>query len=226
MAKVKAVSYRLIKPDSDEGNKLYPVMNHLVEKWHEELRQARIALAWSYAWKEDADGRVVLGRMKLATDLDRELHRFDIVILLNREFVESERVKPEQVEALIDHELTHATVKLDDHGEPLRDERDRIVYRARKHDLEEFSEIVRRHGIYKRDLEDFAKAVLSNQTSLLDPEPAPGLIDALANIAPRRGSGIASVEFSSLGHETVRLTAEAGRRLRAKARGLRDVGSN
>jgi len=169
MGKRKKVSYQLIKRDSDAGRPIYAMLKDLIEQHHEELTNARLAVAWNLSWKPDADGRVTLGKCKKASDLDRELAAFDFVILLQAEFWQDAEVTEDQRRALLDHELCHATVKLDETGEPARDERDRIVYRIRKHDVEEFSEIVRRHGCYKRDLEQFAAALRrSKQASLLD----------------------------------------------------------
>jgi hypothetical protein len=91
------------------------------------------------------------------SDLDRELSAFDFVILLSKDFWRDASEK--QRTALIDHELMHGAVKYDADGEPVIDERGRQVFRTRRHDLEEFSEVVGRHGLYKRDLETFAKAV-------------------------------------------------------------------
>ncbi len=42
-------------------------------------------------------------------------------------------------------------------GQPLHDDNDCIVYRLRKHDLEEFRAVVDRHGFYKSDIEEFAR---------------------------------------------------------------------
>jgi len=53
----------------------------------------------------------------------------------------------------------HAAVKYDDKGEPLEDARGRIVYRTRRHDLEEFTDTVKRHGIYRHDIETFYAAL-------------------------------------------------------------------
>jgi hypothetical protein len=155
----KKVSYRLIDRESEAGAIMYRMLFDLVHDHHSELRGARIALAWSLSWKPDVDGRVTLGKCKRASDLDRELVDLDFVIILQQEFFQDALVTNAQRRALMDHELCHATVKLDENYEPMEDERGRIVYRTRKHDIEEFSEIVERHGLYKRDLEQFARAI-------------------------------------------------------------------
>jgi len=156
--KVKKVSYELVEQESPAGKRIYPLVARLVEAHHEHLANARIAIAWCTSWNPDVDGRVTLGKCKRASDLDRELMPLDFVILLARWFYESGDVTDAQREALLDHELCHAEVVMD-RDEPKLDERGRIVYRTRKHDIEEFAEIVLRHGTYKRDLEAFADAL-------------------------------------------------------------------
>jgi hypothetical protein len=138
---------------------MYAQLDELVTAHHEELAKARIALAWCTSWRPDVDGRVILGKCKKASDLDRELAAFDFVILLRKAFWQHEDVTDSQRLALLDHELCHAAVTHDARGEPVEDERGRIVYRTRKHDLEEFAVIVERYGCYKRDLEQFAAAL-------------------------------------------------------------------
>ncbi len=173
--KRKPVSYDLIHHDSPAGRLMYAMLNDLVEEHHEEITNARIALAWALTWKPDVDGHAKLGQCKKASDLDRELHPYDFVVLLNAEWWQDGRVVDAQRRALLDHELCHATVKLDKDGEPARDAKDRVIYRLRKHDIEEFSEIVARHGCYKRDLELFASALrrAPKQSSLIEREPGP-----------------------------------------------------
>jgi hypothetical protein len=119
----------------------------------------RIALAWATSWKPDVDGRLVLGKCKKASDLDRELAPFDFVILLNRDFWLNPRVTDGQRDALLDHELMHAAIAYDEHGDPKS-------RRARPHGLPDpqarprgVRDIVARHGCYKADLEDFARAI-------------------------------------------------------------------
>lgn len=155
----KAITYQLIGRSDELRAQMYELLDRLVADHHEELHRenARIVLAWCTSWKPDVDGRVTIGKCKKASDLDRELAPFDFVILLSKHFwlgaSETQRA------ALIDHELMHAAVKYDDSGEPVMDARGRTVFRTRKHDLEEFADVVARHGCYKRDLEQFARAL-------------------------------------------------------------------
>lgn len=155
----KRVSYEVIHPESVVGHPLYALLEELVATHHPELERARIALAWCTSWKPDVDGRVTLGKCKRASDLDRELAQYDFVILLRKAFWLDPRVTDTQRTALLDHELCHAALTYDDNGEPVEDERGRLVYRVRKHSIEEFTEIVERYGCYKADLEQFAYAL-------------------------------------------------------------------
>ena len=161
----KKVSYWLIPRDwSTEAERvirqpIYRLLDELVREYHEELKDARIVCAWALSWKPDADGRVTLGKCKKASELDRELSPYDFVILLSKDFWMDLHVSPEQRKALLDHELTHAAVSYDERGEPKVDEKGRIVYRVRRHDLEEFSAIAERYGCWKKDIEGFADAL-------------------------------------------------------------------
>jgi hypothetical protein len=157
--KPKKVAFELIDPTSVAGHPMYRLLAELITAHHEDLAGARIALAWCTSWSPDVDGRVTIGKCKRASDLDRELAAFDFVILLSRSFWLDTRVSDAQRTALLDHELCHAAVKLDRRGEPAVDDRGRVIYRTRKHDIEEFTQIVARHGCYKADLEAFAKAI-------------------------------------------------------------------
>lgn len=173
MAK-KKLSVVLI-PRKTEGvvHEAYVMLDEIVAAHHPELakHKCKIALAWNLSWSADADGRLVLGKCKKGADLERQMHGFDFVILLNQErWLEwvkdfgGEKYK----RALIDHELCHAAVKEDKDGNVVKDEQGRTVYRIRKHDLEEFREIVDRHGIWKSDIAAFAKSCMEQtQTPLL-----------------------------------------------------------
>lgn len=156
--KPKKVAYRLIPARSFDllEASLYAQLHELIAAHHEDLRDARIALAWCTSWKADVDGQMTIGKCKRASDLDREMVDFDFIILLNEGFCLM--ASDAQRRALLDHELCHAALKYDKSGEPVEDERGRKVYRTRKHDVEEFACIVERHGLYKHDLERFAQS--------------------------------------------------------------------
>jgi hypothetical protein len=179
--KPKKVAYELLSRDSVIGHPIYALLDELVKAHHQDLREARIALGWCLNWKPDVDGIVTLGKCKKASDLDRELAAFDFVIMLRRSFWLDLRVTDAQRAALLDHELCHAALKLDEKGEPIEDERGRKVYRVRKHSIEEFTEIVERHGCYKSDLEAFFTAMRRSGAPKFEPceacrEPSPGWV--------------------------------------------------
>lgn len=160
--KPKKVAYRFIPPDVGAGPALYALLRDLVDAHHPELADAKIALAWNRSWQPDVDGRVTLGQCKKVGDLEREvadLAGYDFIIILRQVFWDDEMVTDQQRRALLDHELCHAAVKLDEHGDPVIDERGRTVYRLRKHDVEEFTAISERYGCWKSDLEAFARAL-------------------------------------------------------------------
>lgn len=62
--------------------------------------------------------------------------------------------------ALVDHELCHFDIEWNEN-----DDTEKLIIRG--HDLEEFTEVVARHGLWQPDLANFAKAA-SKQLSLLD----------------------------------------------------------
>jgi len=57
--------------------------------------------------------------------------------------------------ALLDHELCHCGTSKNAKGEP--------VYYLRRHDLEEFEEVVRRHGLWRAGVVNFVNASLEKE---------------------------------------------------------------
>lgn len=157
MAKPKKVNFEVITEDQVDGVEPYAILSGLREQFHGHLSRARIVLAWRKELKPDADNHLILGKCVKVSDLYKELADYDFIILLNREVWHDPLFTKEQKTALVDHELCHADVACDDEGATKMDARGRIVYRIRKHDIEEFGAVVARHGCYKRDLEEFAK---------------------------------------------------------------------
>lgn len=66
---------------------------------------------------------------------------------------------PMQREALIWHELEHATQACDQHGEPRFSFDGKPVWDLRAHDVEEFDSVVRRYGAWLPDVHGFAAAL-------------------------------------------------------------------
>ena len=161
MSKPKRVNFRII----DQNHPAWELLSKAM-LWHDELDAAKIALAWRFRFKADKDGRLVIGKCVKITEREKEFHDNDFVILLNaevwNEFSDAQRL------ALLDHELSHAAAALEnDTAEHKEDERGRKLWRVRKHDIEEFRGVIERHGCYKADLEEFARAILESKKSPL-----------------------------------------------------------
>lgn len=157
--------------DRDHAPALYGLLDELVAEHHmSDLADARIALMWRYEMKPDRDGHVTLGKARKVSERERQFHDHDFVIELNHEAWQTV-LEPAQRRALLDHELEHCgRVEAEDGSS---------AYYLRKHDVEEFRAVVRRHGIWKQDLQDFVDAALlgtpkrSEATATLPFGPAP-----------------------------------------------------
>lgn len=150
--------------------KLYNKLDAIVREWHPWLSDANIVLAWNASWKADVDGNLVLGKLKKASDLERELFQtikedgeatlLDAVIMLNEEAWQS--LNDVQRTAVLDHCLSQLAVATDENDDPKHDECGRLVYRTRKPDVQEFSDVVQRHGPYLTQIANLVKA--ANET--------------------------------------------------------------
>lgn len=167
-SKPKQINVSIIERDGDTGpRQTYRIMDELIGAFHPHLADAKIAMAWRYKWSEDADGRLKLGQARKASDLDNALHGYDFIILLNYEALNAAEFTDIQLTALIDHELMHCQVTVDEDGVEKRDEHGRPVWRTRGHDVEEFVEIADRYGAWTCGLEKLAKAALAAKAAPL-----------------------------------------------------------
>ena len=165
MSKTKAINFELVQKDTEPEP--YAILEDVRYKWHRDIAEACIGIAWRENLEADKDGHIILGKCVKASDLQRELAEYDFVILLNHDSWDD--FSDEQKRALIDHELCHAAPSMDEDNAMKRDERGRPVWRTRKHDIEEFQSVVEHHGCYKKDLERFAEGMArKRQTPLLD----------------------------------------------------------
>lgn len=157
----KRVNYDAIDPEDG----VYAMLMRVVARTHPELNEARFFLCWRKCLKPDPDGRLVLGKVGKCSDVDREAAPHDIRLALNQEaWAEFDS---DQREAVLDHYLCRIRVARNKDRSEKRDEKGRLVYRGRKPDVVEFSEIIDRHGFYLADLKDFAEKVLAKRKAPL-----------------------------------------------------------
>lgn len=180
MAAEKKVLFEIIEKH-EAGRKLsepYQILERMLVH-HPELSGCRIGLAWKLDVKEDKDAHVMLGMCRKMSDLDRLLCPFDFIIILNRTAWE-ENLLPDQRAALVDHECCHAAPSMDDEtGKQKTDTNGELVWRVRKHDIEEFREVVQRHGTYKADLARFVEAARERDNNPMfgdEQEPIAGAV--------------------------------------------------
>lgn len=156
---------------------------------HKNLAEARI----EYVFRDEAPrlrGRVVLGRARKIGGLN--------AFLLDPTVNDKDFVKPgplfvieishdtwgdlnlEQRKALVDHELCHCTVDIDDDGNP--------ELSMRGHDFEEFAEIIERHGLWSTSDKKIGAAVA--EQLVLAIESVTDFVEGLGtNAEPDDGAG-------------------------------------
>lgn len=157
----KSVKVKLL--ERKHGGKVttpYKLMEELIAtvQDHSQLKSAKIAIAWRFGAKADIDGRLWLGQTRKGSDLDRALHGFDFVLILNHEVWNSAAFSEAQMVALIDHELSHCAPLCDKDGGQVIDEEGRKCWRTRKHLVEEFPGVIKRRGLWSENVRDLVAA--------------------------------------------------------------------
>jgi len=166
-----------LRPDVDA------VISYAVERRHQHIERAHIVgVGRPKAAKRH--GKDVWASLKKPSPLERVLYeeeRIDYILVVALDVWEE--LSEDYRRALIDHELSHAG------GLDL----DRDEWTLVGHDIEEFANVVRRHGAWRGDVQAFLAATR-------DVDPAQGIIPGLIeSLRPRPGSGVESVTLSSGG---------------------------
>lgn len=166
----KAVNRQFIDPE--KSREVYDMMRELIVQHHPELVEAQICLFWRYGIKPNKDGQIQLGQCKKISDFDRELSDYDFAIVLNHDFWFDAETTDVHRRALLDHELCHAAPVYEDPdaSNPVQRRTEstmvheaRLCWRIRKHDVEEFSEIIERHGLWTHELQRMARKILARE---------------------------------------------------------------
>jgi predicted metallopeptidase len=137
----------------------------LIPKYHGHLLDFKVHLEYVFVSKAPKrNGKEIWGQCRKVTGFnaylaDQEGDEPFYVIIISEPVWE---VLPQDKRvALVDHELCHAWAKANQKEDD--DESDLVKLSLRPHDLEEFSCIVRRHGLWREDIEDFVEAALKSK---------------------------------------------------------------
>ena len=143
----------------------YAIMRDQIRSHRTDLVELKMGMAWKRGWTADADGLRTLGKCCKSSELMREIGEFDFVILLNEEAWA--HMEEGQKARLVLHELFHAEITRDEDGEAKHDEKGRLVTRIRKHNIEDFREVVEIYG-WREDLTELVAAQMKDaETPLL-----------------------------------------------------------
>lgn len=135
------------------------VASQLIPRYHPHLSGVRVA--YSFVSKTPrTSNKEVWGTCRKVTGLNAHLagsHGDDspfFAVTISRPVWDA--LNDRQRVALVDHELCHAQVEEPDGGDDDAPEPPRLSIRP--HDLEEFACIVRRHGLWREDVQAFLAA--------------------------------------------------------------------
>lgn len=148
-----------------EAAEVEQTASRLIPLYHEMLGNSDVQIV--YFFRSDIPkkgGKLIFGVTKKIMGLNAALAECDepfFCIVISHPAWE---VLPQKHrDALVDHELCHCGIEVDEKGET------RLV--LRNHDVQEFSDIVRRHGAWSPDVQEFLRAALGTKkssTPLLD----------------------------------------------------------
>lgn len=109
-----------------------------------------------------SDEKIVAGMCYRCDDRNRAIHGQDFIIEIAKDVWDE--ASDDFKTALMDHELGHVGIRMDEDGQPGIDEKTgRIKTYIHKHDIEEFEDVLERHGAYHKNLRAFLDAFARNQ---------------------------------------------------------------
>lgn len=147
--------------DFEESDEVQDVANELIDKYHPHLRDAKDLIGY-YVRYGSSDWA---GKAKKCTAFERHVTGYMMFVFVNHEAWTA--MKHDQRIALIDHELCHFSrsyhKEINPQTEAWEDVWDAAddpnSWSIREHDVEEFSDVIRRHGLWEQGIESFALAV-------------------------------------------------------------------
>lgn len=162
---------------------------NLIENFHPHLRDARICFVFRKEAQKQGD-RMILGQCSKVPAKMQPYFEYDFLIWISKH--DWEAMDELSREALIDHELCHAS------GNQW------LGWKIKPHDIQEFSDVIQRHGCWAPDVK-LAKSALSQY----EMQTLPGLVmDGMNKLFDTAGkTGAETVTISGAG-KVVTLTGE------------------
>lgn len=134
------------------------IAEDLIRVHHQYLRQSDIRYLWRYSDSEwTKGGALVYGQTALVSGALRHIAGdADAVVLVNASVWE--HLSESQRAALVDHELSHLQPRVNADGDVQSHPDGRPILCLARHDVEEFAAVIRRHGLWRPELERAAAA--------------------------------------------------------------------
>ncbi|MGN8233214.1 putative metallopeptidase [Priestia flexa] len=144
-----------------ESLEVRQLAEEIIELHHPHLKDAKEVIGY-YLRDGQSDWA---GKCKKCTAFEKHLTKRTFFVFINEDAWR--HLSNEQRVALVDHELCHIRREKEEVFDKdkkqvvmdLADKRDSSNWKIREHDVEEFSEIIQRHGLWEQGIESFAVAV-------------------------------------------------------------------
>jgi hypothetical protein len=145
----------------EEAQEVAELVSKLIEKYHGDLANATICCMFKNGTWE-SKGKTIYGTAEKVPEKWKYLTDIDLLITINKEVWEA--APQEMREALVDHELTHCHMEV---NEKTGEEK----YSIQSHSVEDFVSIVRKYGAWTSALKQLMKAEDEfHQKSIFDEE--------------------------------------------------------
>ncbi len=136
----------------EDAPEVEDIAGRLIRDHHAYLRQSDIRYLFRVADSWTKSGKEVYGQATVVSGAMRHIAGdADAVVLVNARIWSD--LSDAQREALVDHELTHLQPRTDADGDIQSHPDGRPILCTTSHDVEEFAAVIKRHGLWRPDLE-------------------------------------------------------------------------
>jgi hypothetical protein len=152
----------------DDNHKLREVLNQVIVSYHRILLDSDVTIALLTVRNFDANGEQVdpalthggypaMATIKINSYRDRVEGKADVTITVDGQ--RWDELSDAELAAVLDHELTHLELVLEEDGSVSRDDIDRPKLRMRRHDFQigGFNEVAKRHKADSLEVQAVAK---------------------------------------------------------------------